>query len=115
MEERGFTNVADAINDLPSSGVPTLPIGDQASFSTGRNFVNIFNLGTNRTLTLVNGRRFVGGNPASLFVAGNTAGQQVDLNVIPTGLIDRIETIQAGGSAVYGSDAIAGVINIITR
>jgi outer membrane receptor protein involved in Fe transport len=115
MEERGFTNVADAINDLPSSGVPTLPIGDQASFSTGRNFVNIFNLGTNRTLTLVNGRRFVGGNPASLFVAGNTAGQQVDLNVIPTGLIDRIETIQAGGSAVYGSDAIAGVINIVTR
>ena len=115
LDKRGFTNVADAINELPSSGIPANPIGDQAGFSTGRNFVNIFNLGTNRTLTLVNGRRFVGGVPGSLFVAGNTAGGQVDLNVIPTGLVDRIETVQAAGSAIYGSDAIAGVINIITK
>lgn len=114
IEERGFTNVADALNELPSSGIPVNPIGDQAGFGTGRNFVNIFNLGTNRTLTLVNGRRFVGGNAASIF-SGAGAGGQVDLNVIPTGLVDRIETIQAGGSAVYGSDAIAGVINIITK
>lgn len=114
MDERGYNNVADALNDLPASGVPVNPIGDQGSFGTGRNFVNIFNLGTNRTLTLVNGRRFVGGNPASIFT-GASAGGQVDLNVIPTGLVDRIETIQAGGSAVYGSDAIAGVINIITK
>ncbi|MCR5874708.1 TonB-dependent receptor [Phenylobacterium sp. J426] len=114
MEKRGFTNVADALNDLPSSGVPISPVGDQGSFGVGRNFINIFNLGTNRTLTLVNGRRFVGGNPASIFT-GAAAGGQVDLNVIPTGLVERIETIQAGGSAVYGSDAIAGVINVITR
>ncbi|MET0272531.1 MAG: TonB-dependent receptor, partial [Phenylobacterium sp.] len=114
MEERGFTNVAEALNDLPSVGVPISPIGDQGSFGVGRNFINIFNLGSNRTLTLVNGRRFVGGNPASIFT-GAAAGGQVDLNSIPTGLIDRIETIQAGGSAVYGSDAIAGVINIITK
>jgi len=114
MEERGFTNVADALNDLPSSGVPISPIGDQGSFGVGRNFINIFNLGSNRTLTLVNGRRFVGGNPASIFT-GAAAGGQVDLNVIPTGLVDRIETVQAGGSAVYGSDAIAGVINVITK
>jgi iron complex outermembrane receptor protein len=114
MDKRGFTNVADALNEMPSSGVPINPIGDQGSFGTGRNFVNIFNLGTNRTLTLVNGRRFVGGNAASIFT-GAGAGGQVDLNVIPTALIDRIETIQAGGSAVYGSDAIAGVINIITK
>ena len=67
MEERGFTNVADALNDMPSVGVPVSPVGDQGSFGVGRNFLNIFNLGTNRTLTLVNGRRFVGGNPASIF------------------------------------------------
>ncbi|HEY8616485.1 TonB-dependent receptor domain-containing protein [Phenylobacterium sp.] len=114
MEERGFTNVADALNELPTMGVPVSPVGDQGSFGVGRNFLNIFNLGSQRTLTLVNGRRFVGGNPASLFTGAN-AGGQVDLNVIPTGLIDRIETVQAGGSAVYGSDAIAGVVNIITR
>ena len=114
MEERGFNNVADALNDLPSVGVPISPVGDQGSFGVGRNFLNIFNLGTQRTLTLVNGRRFVGGNPASIFT-GAAPGGQVDLNVIPTGLIDRIETVQAGGSAVYGSDAIAGVVNIITK
>ncbi|WP_397419920.1 TonB-dependent receptor domain-containing protein [Phenylobacterium sp.] len=114
MEERGFTNVADALNDLPSVGVPVSPVGDQGSFGVGRNFLNIFNLGTQRTLTLVNGRRFVGGNPASIFT-GAAPGGQVDLNVIPTGLIDRIEVVQAGGSAVYGSDAIAGVVNIITK
>jgi len=114
MDRRGFTNVADALNEIPSAGIPISPIGDQGSFGTGRNFINLFNLGSNRTLVLVNGRRFVGGNPASIFTGAN-AGGQVDLNSIPTGLVDRIETIQAGGSAVYGSDAIAGVINIITK
>ncbi|MDP3854087.1 TonB-dependent receptor domain-containing protein [Phenylobacterium sp.] len=114
IDERGFTNVADALNELPSSGIPINPIGDQGSFGTGRNFINIFNLGTNRTLTLVNGRRFVGGNAGSIF-SGAPAGGQVDLNAIPTGLVERIETIQASGGAVYGSDAIAGVINIITK
>jgi outer membrane receptor protein involved in Fe transport len=115
IDQKGQTNVADALNELPISGIATNLVGDQGSFSTGRQFVNIFNLGTQRTLVLVNGRRFVGGNAASLFVAGNATGSQVDLNVIPTALVDRIETIQAGGSAVYGSDAIAGVINIITK
>lgn len=114
MDRRGFTNVADALNESPSSGIPISPIGDQGSFGTGRNFINIFNLGSNRTLVLVNGRRFVGGNAASIFTGAN-AGGQVDLNAIPTGLVNRIETIQAGGGAVYGSDAIAGVINIITK
>ncbi|MFI4950804.1 MAG: TonB-dependent receptor domain-containing protein [Caulobacterales bacterium] len=114
MDRKGFTNIADALNEMPSAGIPISPIGDQGSFGTGRNFINIFNLGSNRTLVLVNGRRFVGGNPASIFT-GASAGNQVDLNSIPTGLVDRIETVQAGGSAVYGSDAIAGVINIITK
>ena len=114
IDDRGFTNLADALNDLPVAGVPASPISDQGTFGTGRNFINLNNLGTNRTLVLVNGRRFVGGNPASIFT-GSPAGQQVDLNVLPTALIDRVEVIQAGGSAVYGSDAIAGVVNVITK
>ncbi|MFC3068977.1 TonB-dependent receptor domain-containing protein [Phenylobacterium soli] len=114
IDQRGFTNVADALNELPSMGVPINPVGDQGSFGTGRQYVNLFSLGTNRTLTLVNGRRFVSANVASIFT-GASAGAQVDLNAIPTGLIDRIETVQAGGSAVYGSEAIAGVVNIITK
>lgn len=67
-----------------------------------------------RTLTVVNGRRFVSSNTSSIF--GPTgSGSQVDLNAIPTLLIDRVETIAVGGAPIYGSDAIAGTINIITK
>src|SRR5262249_49186141 len=69
-----------------------------------------------RTLTLVNGRRFVSSNTASLFGPGATPpGQQVDLNVIPIELIDRIETVSVGGAPIYGADAIAGTVNIILK
>jgi outer membrane receptor protein involved in Fe transport len=114
IDQRGFTNLADALNDIPAMGVPVSPISDQGIFGAGRNFINLNNLGTNRTLVLVNGRRFVAGNPASIF-SGASAGGQVDLNVLPTALIDRVEVIQAGGSAVYGSDAISGVVNVILK
>jgi outer membrane receptor protein involved in Fe transport/cytochrome oxidase Cu insertion factor (SCO1/SenC/PrrC family) len=114
IEAKGQTNLAEAINDSPSSGIPINPIGDQGSFGTGRNYVNLLNLGTNRTLTLVNGRRFVGSNAASLFT-GAGAGGQVDLNGIPTGLVNRTERVFGTGGAVYGSDAIGGVVNIITK
>lgn len=116
LTERGFTNIADALNELPSFGVPgSSPVGSQAgSFSSGQNFANLFGLGSERTLTIVNGRRFVSSNTASIF--GPTgAGSQVDLNVIPAILVDRVETIAVGGAPIYGSDAIAGTINIITK
>ncbi|WP_292041111.1 MULTISPECIES: TonB-dependent receptor domain-containing protein [unclassified Brevundimonas] len=114
LDNKGYTNVASALNELPVSGVPVSPDGDQAGFGVGRSFVNLFNLGTNRTLVLVNGRRFVGANVASIF-SGAGAGGQVDFSSIPTALIDRVETVQATGGAVYGSDAVAGVINVITK
>lgn len=114
IDQKGFANVADALNQQPVSGVPITPDGDQAGFGVGRSFVNLFNLGTNRTLVLVNGRRFVGANVASIF-SGASAGGQVDFSAIPTALIERVETVQATGGAVYGSDAVAGVINVITR
>src|SRR3546814_8328317 len=77
-------------------------------------FVNMFSLGSQRTLTLVNGRRFVSANSAA--ASGNaSAGSQVDLNLIPTGLVDRVETIAIGGAPIYGSDAIAGTVNIILK
>src|SRR3546814_2478206 len=74
----------------------------------------MFSLGSQRTLTLVNGRRFVSANSAA--ASGNaSAGSQVDLNLIPTGLVDRVETIAIGGAPIYGSDAIAGTVNIILK
>jgi iron complex outermembrane recepter protein len=69
--------------------------------------VNLRGLGQNRTLVLVNGRRFVPG--------GSGANSVVDLNSIPVNMIDRMETLLDGSSAVYGADAVAGVVNIITK
>ncbi len=109
--ERGFTNAAEAVNQLPQVIGSLTDAGDQEGSQTGKQFINLFNLGSERTLTLVNGRRFVGSNAAG----GGQGGNQVDLNNIPASLIDRIEVVQATGSAVYGSDAVAGVVNIILK
>jgi outer membrane receptor protein involved in Fe transport len=114
IQERNFTNVADAINELPGPRGSVTPAGAQGSFGQGVNFVNQYGLGSNRTLTLVNGRRFVTSNVASNF--GNaSAGTQTDLNVIPAIILDRIDLVGVGGAPVYGSDAIAGVLNVILR
>ncbi len=69
--------------------------------------VNLRGLGINRTLVLLNGRRVVYG--------GTGANSAVDLNMIPTSIIERIEVLKDGASAVYGADAVAGVVNIITK
>ncbi|HJR71626.1 MAG TPA: TonB-dependent receptor plug domain-containing protein, partial [Gammaproteobacteria bacterium] len=114
IDLRGLTNVADALNEIPGFGVGATPEGNQAGFGTGVNFANRFGLGTNRTLTLVNGRRFVASNPPTLF--GPAApGIQVDLNAVPTALVERVENLAIGGAPTYGADAIAGVVNVITR
>jgi outer membrane receptor protein involved in Fe transport len=111
VRNRGLTNVADALNETPGFGVAVTPEGGQSSYAPGVNFVNLFGLGTNRTLTLVNGRRIVTSNPPALF--GPAApGNQVDLNFIPTILLDEVETLTIGGAPTYGADAIAGVVNV---
>lgn len=113
LRERNFTNVADALNELPGNRGSVTPNGGQG-FGQGTNFINNFGIGSNRTLTLLNGRRFVSSNVATIFTNAG-AGTQVDLNVVPAILVDRIDTVSVGGAPVYGSDAIAGTINIILR
>lgn len=113
LDDRGYTNIADALNEGPQFSVSNAtPVNRQGRESVGQNFVNFFGIGTQRTLTLVNGRRFVSSNAP---VAGSTPGLQVDLNNIPTGLVDRIETVAVGGAPIYGADAIAGTVNIILK
>lgn len=114
LDERGFENVADAINEVPAFGLGVSNTGGQDEQSQGQNYVNAFGLGTQRTLTLINGRRTVGQNTPGL---GSNAepGLQVDLNIIPTALIERIETIFVGGAPIYGTDAIAATVNIILK
>lgn len=112
IDQRNFINVADALNTLPQIRGSVTPNGDQAPFGQGVNFINNFGLGSNRTLTLVNGRRIVSSNTPSLF--GPAApGLQVDLNIIPTALIKSIDIASTAGAPVYGSDAIAGTVNIV--
>lgn len=116
IEQRGYSNLGEALDELPAFGVPGAnAVGAQAgAFGAGQTFVNFFGLGDQRTLTVVNGRRFVSSNTASIF--GPTgAGSQVDFNVIPSIIADRIETVAVGGAPIYGSDAIAGTVNIITK
>lgn len=116
-ERRGYVNVAQALEATPGFGFGVNSTGNQSTFGAGQTFVNFFGLGTSRTLTLVNGRRFVtsntvaGGNASS----SGGAGQQVDLNVIPAGMVERVETIAIGGAPIYGADAIAGTVNIILK
>lgn len=109
---KGQINVADALNELPISGLQESGRGDQGA-NVGRNYANLFNLGSQRTLTLVNGRRFVSSNPGAPDT--RSPGSQVDLNVLPAGLIDRVEIVEGTGSATYGSGAIAGVVNVILK
>lgn len=117
LDTRGFSTVAQALNELPAFGVPgASPVGaGQSSFGAGQSYVDFLGLGSQRTLTLVNGRRFVSSNTPSIFGPTGSGGSQVDLNTIPTKLIDRVETVAAIGAPIYGSDAIAGTINIILK
>ena len=115
---RGFDNIASALNDIPSFGIPDSDITgstSNAKFSEGepigQQFVNLFGLGSQRTLVVIDGKRMVSQSTPG-FSGG---GQQIDLNIIPVLAIDRIETVTVSGSPIYGSDAIAGTVNIILR
>ena len=104
LQLSGDTTVESAINELPqlSAGINSSVNSGGAS---GVLTANLRGLGATRTLTLVNGRRFIPANGA-----GN-----VDLATIPSALVERVEMITGGASAVYGSDAIAGAVNFILR
>src|SRR6202451_4058229 len=121
FDQRGYLDVGAALNELPAFGVaPSSAANTQAGFGIAQSFVDLYGLGSQRTLTLVNGRRFVSESTASLANSNaNTNnggnGQQVDLNVIPTKLVDHIAVISVGGAPIYGADAIAGVVNIILK
>src|SRR6476661_3232459 len=107
--QRGQTNIGDALNDLPqlrstfAQSNPGLGIG-----IAGLNLLDLRGLGTARTLVLVNGRRHVAAD-----ILNNAVSP--DVNTIPNDLIDRVDIVTGGNSAVYGSDAIAGVVNFILK
>jgi iron complex outermembrane receptor protein len=119
IDRTGLSNAAEVLQRLPSSGG-----GLNSRFNNSGNFgnppdgggvgagaaeIDLRYLGSRRVLVLVDGLRYVNGASAS-GVPGST-----DINSIPESMIERIEVLQTGASSIYGSDAIAGVVNIITR
>ena len=112
LRDQGSPSTLELIKSLPSSqGVlgDTNQFDSRAQGSEGSGSVNLRGLGPQRTLVLLNGRRMVI-NPFALAGAG-----AVDTNMIPSAAIGRVEVLKDGAAATYGSDAIAGVVNFITR
>lgn len=119
IDRTGLSSTADVLQRLPISGgglntrnnasgnLGNPP--DGSGVGAGAAQIDLRYLGANRTLVLIDGLRVVPGASASGIPAA------VDLNIIPNGAIERIEVLQDGASSVYGSDAIAGVVNVITK
>ena len=108
IEDAGIGSLADIlIDELPQLAEGFSNSNSQSSVSgTGLSTVDLRNLGTNRTLTLIDGRRTV---------SNSYSGNYISLSTIPSGMVQSVEVITGGASAAYGSDAIAGVVNIITQ
>ncbi len=109
IQQSGSSDAVETLRDLPALSTSTTSdasIDGVFAFGVGQSTLNLRGLGAGRTLVLVNGRRHVSG------VAG---AQVVDINSIPTALIESVETITGGASAVYGADAVTGVVNFNLR
>ncbi len=102
LQKTGLVSIGDVLQKLTTNGATLNTTFNNGG--DGSTLVDLRNLGSNRTLVLVNGRRWV-----------STIFGSVDLNTIPVSIIERVEVLKDGASAIYGSDAIAGVINITTR
>ena len=107
LTSQGDVNVGDALNDLPALR-STFSQANSTRFigTAGVNVLDLRGLGTVRTLVLVNGRRHITYTPGDFLV---------DVNTIPTDLIERVDVVTGGSSAVYGSDAVAGVVNFVLK
>ena len=108
LKDAGLGSLAQIlIDEVPSIFEGSSNMNTQSSIgSTGLTTMNLRQMGSNRTLTLIDGRRTV---------SNTYSGNYVSLNTIPRGMIERVEVVTGGSTATYGSDAIAGVVNIITQ
>lgn len=112
IDTSGYKNLQQLLERMPSAGVGTFSTrgNSQDSTANGGAAVSLRGLGSDATLVLINGRRVA----VSSFAEG-VANSFVDINSIPVAAIERVEILKDGASAIYGSDAVAGVVNIILR
>ena len=108
IKAQGVTRMEDLINSLPQSFA--VQTSNVSNASDGTATVNLRGLGASRTLVLIDGRRLQAGNPTS-----GIGAVSADLNFIPTSLVERVDVLTGGASAVYGADAVAGVVNFIMK
>ncbi len=107
IEAKGYTNIGDFIQSLPFNTGSANSIYQTASFTRGAATANIRGLGSQRFLVLVNGRR------AITYALTNSGNRSVfDFNSLPSAAIETIEFLKDGASAIYGSDAVTGVLNV---
>jgi iron complex outermembrane receptor protein len=112
IKATGANTVAELLSSIPSMGAGGTFDGTDGGFARGTSTASLRGLGPSSTLVLLNGRRIT----ASAYADPNQGNSTLyDLNTIPISALDRIEVLRDGASAVYGSDAIAGVINFITK
>jgi iron complex outermembrane recepter protein len=111
IDREGYQTVADILQTLNQNTTSSFT-GDLAvtGFSPNAQVVNLRNLGPGYTLTLINGRR-----PAQYPQPYNRDNNVVNVRAIPSAIIERVEILTGGASAIYGADAVAGVVNIVTR
>ena len=107
IQQSGVSTMGELLQRVPAvSGAATNPQVNNGG-GTGESNIELRGLGAQRTLVLLNGRR--------INLLGNTTTSAVDINMLPINAIERVEVLKEGAGAVYGSDAIAGVVNFITR
>lgn len=110
IERTGKQTVAEVIRGISADNSGTIPTAFTNGFAAGSSGVSLRGLGVNSTLVLVNGRRV-----APYGLADDGQRSFVDLNTIPLEAVEKVEVLKDGASAIYGSDAIAGVVNVILR
>jgi iron complex outermembrane receptor protein len=110
IEKRGLTTIADVIQTVAASNGGGIPQNFTGAFASGASSISLRGLTTNSTLTLFDGLRAV-----NYPLADDGQRSFVDLNSIPSATVERVEVLRDGASATYGADAIAGVVNVITK
>ena len=110
IEKTGKQSIQEVLRGITADGQGSIPSSFSNGFASGSAAVSLRGLGVNSTLVLVNGRRMT-----TYGLADDGTRNFVDLNSLPLEAVDRIEVLKDGGSAIYGADAVGGVVNVILR
>lgn len=110
IDRTGKQSIQEILRDVTANGQGSIPTSFSNGFASGSAAISLRGLGVNSTLVLVNGRRMT-----TYGLADDGTRNFVDLNSLPLDAVERVEVLKDGGSAIYGSDAVGGVVNIILR